>query len=363
MKRYDNLYPIVCSFEGLYEAFIEARKGKRDRKEVIKYTYNLGDNLTSLRSELIRKIYSVSRYRQFFIYRPKKRLIMALPFKDRIVQWAIYRVLNPLLDKRYISNSYACRVGYGSHKAVEQLQNWLRYLNRRYDRIYVLKADIAKYFYSVDHDVTMDIFEGIIKDRDLLWLLETIIRCEHTSFGLPFDATDFSGNLVGGTGMPIGNLTSQMVANLYMNELDQYVKHDLREKYYMRYNDDFLVLHHDKDHLWYAKERIEDFLYDNLRLRLNNKTCIRTHTQGTDWVGYRVWPTHIKLRKSTAKQMKRWLWHLQDIYAVDEIPIDRVNATVQSYMGMLKHCDSYNLREKLFGELVFSRKTVMEGAE
>ncbi len=353
MKRYDNLYPDVCSFEGLYDAYLRARKGKRDRKEVLIYTYDLGDNQIELQDELIGKTYGVGPYRKFFVYRPKKRLIMALPFRDRIVQWSVYRTLNPLLDKRYISHSYACRVDYGTHKAVEQLQYWLRYLNRRHGRVYVLKADIAKYFYRVDHDITMRILEGIVKDPDLLWLLETIIRCEHTKFGLPLDAVDFDGELVGGIGMPIGNLTSQMVANLYMNELDQFVKHRLRARYYMRYNDDFLVLHHDKKYLWHIKNEIEEFLYHNLRLKLNDKTCIRTHTQGTDWVGYRVWPTHIKLRKSTVKQMKRWLWHLQGLYAAGEISIDRVNATVQSYMGMLKHCDSYNLRKKLFDELVF----------
>lgn len=355
MQRYSSLYPSVYSFDGLYSSYLEARKGKRYRNEVLKYTANLGENLIQIEDELVSKAYKVSPYRQFFVHEPKKRLIMALPFKDRVVQWSVYRTLNPLLDKRYISHSYACRAGYGAHKSIDQLQCWLKYLERRHGRVYVLKADMTKYFYRVVHDISMDVLERIIKDYDLLWLLETIIRCEHTNFGLPLDADGFEGELVNGVGMPIGNLTSQMLANLYLNELDQYAKHNLQVRYYMRYMDDVLILHHDKKYLWRIKEDIEEFLDRNLKLKLNNKTCVRTNSQGIDWVGYRVWPTHVKLRKSTAQRMKKRLKYLQGLYKAGETSWDEVNATVQSYLGVLKHCNSYNLREKLFGELVWTR--------
>jgi hypothetical protein len=195
----------------------------------------------------------------------------------------------------------------------------------------------------------------LIDDQDLLWLLETIIRCEHTKFGLALGDQGFTGERVDGVGMPIGNLTSQMFANLYLNELDQFVKQELRVRHYMRYMDDALVLHWEKPYLWWVKQEIQRFLDEHLHLVLNSKTTIRTVDQGIEWVGYRVWSTHRKLRKSTAKKMKRRLKYLQRAYARGEVGFDEVNASVQSYLGLLKHCNSYNLRRKLFETLVFIR--------
>lgn len=356
LKRYGNLYPLIYDFDGLHEAYLQARKGKRFRPEVMRFTANLEENLIEIQNELMWQTYSVSPYRQFFIHEPKKRLIMALPFRDRVVQWSIYRILAPLLDKRYIGDSFACRVGLGTHKAVEKLQYWLRMLERKHSKIYVLKLDMTKYFYRVDHSILMGILERIVKDKKLLWLLENIIRCDHTRFGLSVDDTDFTGQTVEGVGMPIGNLTSQLFANLYLNELDQYVKHNLRFRHYMRYMDDALILHHDKKELWRAKDEIEYFLEDKLRLKLNDKTCVRTHRQGIDWVGFRVWPTHIKFRKTSALKMKRRLKHLQKMYKLGEVSLDEVKASVQSYLGILEHCNSYNLRQKVFGEELVLQK-------
>jgi retron-type reverse transcriptase len=355
MKKLKGLYPKVYDFENLLEAYKEARKCKRFQDEVLAFTRNLEENLISIQNELIWKTYKVGRYREFFVYDPKKRLIMALPFKDRVVQWAIYRVLNPLLERRYILDSYACRVGYGTHRAVNRLQYWLRYLDRRYPRIYVLKLDISKYFYRVDHDILMGILRRIIADEDLLWLLETIVRSEDTRFGFPLGDHGFECERVAGVGMPIGNLTSQMFANLYLNELDQYAKHVLKVRYYIRYMDDVIILHPDKKYLWRLKEEIGAFLQEHLHLVLNDKTTVRTADQGIDFCGYRIWPTHRKLRKRTALKMKRRLKYLQQAYARGEVSFDEVNATVQSYLGLLKHCNSYNLRKKLFETLVFIR--------
>lgn len=357
MKKLKGLYQQVYDFENLHEAYREARKNKRYRDEVLRFSANLEENLIQIQNELIWKTYSVGRYREFYVWEPKKRLIMALPFKDRVVQWAIYRVLNPLIERRYIRDSYACRVGYGAHRAVNRLQYWLRKMERQHDRVYILKLDISKYFYRVDHDVLMRILRRLIADEDLLWLLETIIRCEHTKFGLEQGDHEFTGERIGGVGMPIGNLTSQMFANLYLNELDQFVKHTLREKYYMRYMDDALVLHHDKKHLWQVKQEIQRFVEEELHLVLNNKTTVRTVNQGIDWVGYRVWSTHRKLRKSTAQKMRKRLKYLQKAYARGEVDFEDINASVQSYLGIMKHCNSYKLRNKLFSSLVFARNT------
>lgn len=355
MKKLKNLYQEICSFENLLEAYKQARKCKRYRSEVLEFTANLEENLITIQNELTWKTYEVGRYKEFFVYDPKKRLIMALPFRDRVVQWAIYRVLNPLLDRRYISHSYACRIGMGTHKVISKVQYWLRKLYRGSGRTYALKMDVSKYFYRVDHGVLVGILERIIADRDLLEMLETIIRSETTDFGLNLGDHGFTGGKVAGVGMPIGNLTSQMFANLYLNELDQYCKHALKTQYYARYMDDVLVLHPDKRYLRTIKERVEQFLAEHLKLQLNNKTCIRSLEQGVEFCGYRIWPTHVKLRKKSALKMKHRLVGLRKRYARGDIGFAKANASVQSYMGIMKHFSSYSLRKSIFGNFVLKR--------
>ena len=352
MKKHKDLYAQIYDFENLHQAYLEARKGKRYRSEVLEFTNNLEENLIQLQNELIWKEYRVGRYREFFIHEPKQRLIMALPFRDRVVQWAIYRILNPLLDRRYISDSYACRVGYGTHRAVAKVQYWLKYLTRKYLKLYALKLDISKYFYRVDHNILMNILGRIISDADLLQLLETIIRAE-TNFGIELGDHHFEAQRIGHVGMPIGNLTSQMFANLYLNELDQFAKVTLKARHYIRYMDDVIILHRDKKHLWLLKNEINDFLEMQLKLSLNNKTTVRAISQGIDFCGYQVWPTHLKLRKKSALKMKRRLKYLQRAYARGEVDLAHVNASVQSYLGIMSHCNSYKLRKKLFKGLVF----------
>jgi hypothetical protein len=201
----------------------------------------------------------------------------------------------------------------------------------------------------------MGILRRVIADEDLLWLLETIVRSEDTKFGIPLGDHGFECERVEGIGMPIGNLTSQMFANLYLNELDQYAKHVLKVQYYIRYMDDVVILHPDKKYLWRLKEEIGTFLEDYLHLVLNNKTTVRTVGQGIDFCGYRIWPTHRKLRKKTALKMKRRLKHLQQEYSRGNVSFDKVNASVQSYLGLLKHCNSYNLRRNLFKSFALTR--------
>ncbi len=351
MKRFSGLYEQIYDFENIHSAYLEARKNKRYRDEVLRFTANLEENLIQIQNELIWKTYRSGRYREFYVHEPKKRLIMALPFKDRVVQWAIYRVLNPLLEQRYITDSYACRNGYGAQRAVRHLQYWLRKEGRAHEKTYVLKLDISKYFYRVDHLVLMQILRRMISDDDLLVLLETIIRCEHTKFGVQLGDHQYEQERMQGLGMPIGNLTSQMFANLYLNELDHFVKEDLHVRRYMRYMDDSLILYHDKSYLWQLKSEIDSFLTDYLHLTLNNKTTVRNVNQGIDWLGYRVWSTHIKLRKASARKMRKRLRYLRRAYGRQEVTITDVNNSVQSYLGLLKHCDSYRLRKKMAEDL------------
>lgn len=354
MHRVRNLYAQIYDFKNLHQAYLEARKGKRYRIEVMKFTNHLEENLIQIQNELMWKTYEVGKYREFFVNEPKKRLIMALPFKDRVVQWAIYRVLNPYLEKGFIQHSFACRVGFGTHRAVDKLQYWMRHMTRRHKQFYVLKMDISKYFYRIDHDVLMGLLRRRIKDNDLIWLMDTIVRCEHMKFGIPLGDHAFEGERIGGLGMPIGNLTSQMFANLYLNELDQYAKQTLHVKRYLRYMDDVAVLHEDKRYLWALKEQLDDFITRRLNLQLNNKTMVRTVNQGVEFVGYRVWPTHRKLRVKTVKKMRRRLRYLTKAYGRGEVGIDDVKSSLFSYMGMLRHANTYNLRKKMLKQVVLT---------
>ncbi|MGG1600592.1 reverse transcriptase domain-containing protein [Paenibacillus naphthalenovorans] len=355
MKRIGHLFEQIVDFENLFQAFRSASKNRRFRNDVLRFAWNLEENLINIQNHLIYKTYEIGRYKEFYIYDPKKRLIMSLPFRDRVVQWAIYRVLEPLVDKQFIYDSYACRKGKGMQAAANRVQYWMRHLSRRFPRPYYLKLDISKYFYRIDHDVLLGILNRNFKDPDLMWLLEKIIRSEDTLFGIPLGDHGFEQERVQGVGMPIGNLTSQLFANLYLNELDQFAKHTLKLRYYARYMDDIVAFHHDKKELHKARQEMEWFLNERLRLTLNNKTAVRPISVGMDFVGYRIWPTHRKIRKKTALKMKSRLRYLERAYSRGEVDVKDVNATVQSYLGLCKHANSYSLRRAIFSRFRLTR--------
>lgn len=352
MQTIKNIFPKIYDFENLFNAYKAAIKCKRYREDVMQYTDKLEENLIELQNEFIWKTYTVGRYNIFYVYEPKKRMIMSLQFKDRIAQHAIYSQLNPYFEKQFIYDSYACRVGKGTHKAVNRLHNWLKQTDRKPQKYYYLKLDISKYFYRVDHAILMQILERKIADKDLLHILSVIINCEDTKFGLPLgvDIGDVAfDELLGEVGLPIGNLTSQMFANLYLNELDQFCKHKLHLHYYIRYMDDIIILHPDKKHLETIKRKIAEFLKEELHLQLNNKTCIRPTSMGIEFVGFRIWSTHIKLRKKTTKKLKRRLKYVFAAYEAREIDKETLDRSVASYCGVLQHFNSYGLRQSLNG--------------
>ena len=362
MKRIGNIYGTICSFENLYAAYLEARKCKRYRHEVLRFSANLEEELLAIQRELQSKTYEIGEYHKFIISEPKKRLIMALRFKDRVVQWAIYRQLNPIFDSQFIYDSYACRIDKGTHAALDRLQYWLRQADRRGKETgrewYCLKMDITKYFYRVNHATLLRILERKIKDRDLLWLLERIVNCDREAFGLPLDADIAQGAEVERLtecGMPIGNLTSQMFANLYLNELDQFVKNELHEHCFERYMDDSLILSDSKEKLHEDEKRISEFLETRLKLKLNGKTSIRPIRCGIEFVGFRIWATHIKLRKSSSKKLKRGLKRIQKMYAAGEVTLEEVKPNIMSYYGILQHFNSHKLTRKILEEFVLQR--------
>lgn len=346
----DNIYDKICDYEELYQSHIEARKGKRYRDDILVFTDRLEENLIELQNELIWQSYEVGAYRPFYVREPKLRLVMALQYRDRVVQWAIYKQLYPFYDKTFIEDSYACRRGKGTHKAADRLQYWLRQVSRKPGDWYYLKLDISKYFYRVDHLVLLDILRRRIKDQRLMELLSRIINSEDTRFGLPagFSPEECTEDMwLADVGMPIGNLTSQLFANIYLNELDQLCKHELRLHYYIRYMDDVIILSDDKRELAEIKVIIENFLHDNLHLDLNKKTAIRPVWTGIDFVGFRIWATHKKLKKQTARRMIRNVKRLCEAVQNGKTSKEELLRVAASYNGILGHCNSYGLRNKL----------------
>lgn len=355
MKKFNITYEQITSYNNIYAAYLDARKGKSERNEIMRFSLELDSNLNGLYKELQEGRYKVSGYRILYIHIPKKRLIMALQFKDRVLQWAIYRLLNPLYEKTYIKDSYACIKDRGREKAVKRLQYWLRQTDRKPKQYYYLKLDISKFFYRVDHEILLDILKRRIKDKKIIKLLDNIINSEKRAFGLPLgvDPCEIDPReMLFDKGMPIGNLTSQMFANIYMNELDQYLKHELKLKYVIRYADDCLILHDSKEELHQILQKVETFLLEKLKLNLNRKTVIRPTTCNVDFVGYAVNKDEIRLRSATVKRMRSRIKYIVKAYEHGEMTLKEVNATMQSYFGLMKHCTNEGLKENIINGFV-----------
>jgi retron-type reverse transcriptase len=335
-KTHNNLYPKVCDFGNIYDAFLKARKGKRYRNDVLMFSSRLEENLIDIQNNLIWKTYSPLPFREFYVHDPKKRLIQAPAFRDRVVHHALCNVIEPLFERKFIYDSYACRRGKGTHAAVARLQRFMRKLRRNHGNFYILKADISQYFPSINHSILMNIIQRTIRCKDTLWLIETIIF-----------QTD--------QGLPIGALTSQLFANVYLNELDHFIKDQLGVKYYLRYMDDFVIAHPDKKYLKRLLCDIQDFLITRLALKLNPKTRICPYAQGVDFAGYRTWPTHILPRKRNVKRAKRMFKKLMKDYALGIIGLGYIKPRLMSFLGYMKHCDGYTTLHHILSEFVLKR--------
>lgn len=350
----------ICSWENLYAAYQEAAKGKWFRTDVMKFSQNLEENLIEIQNELIWHKYKVGRYREFYVYEPKKRLVMALGFKDRVVQWAIYRQINQGLDNEMIYHSYGCREGKGTTRAADKLQDWCTLVGRKAKGWYYLKLDISKYFYRVNHRVLLDILERKFpNEQGFMWLMEEIIECDHTPFGLPpgRNVDDIlPEERLFEVGMPIGNLTSQLLANLCLNELDQYIKHELGAHFYVRYMDDMVILHENPGVLNEWKDFIESYLNDRLCLELNSKTAIGLVSKGITFVGCRIYPGYRKLTKKSVKKMKKRMKYIAKLYSEGKITFEKADATMQSYYGQMKHCAAHGLRRWIEKNITIERE-------
>jgi len=332
MKRKGGLYETFCSMVNLYKAVTNAQKAKRYKTATALFNLSLEQNLLDLQEQLKSETYKFGEYYSFLIHDPKQRLISAAPYVDRLVHHAVCNIIEPIFERKFIYDLYSNRRGKGTHKAVDRYQIFCR-LNK-----YVLKCDIRKYFASINKEILYQEISKKIKDVKLLGVIRNII---------------FSFDQFEPTGIPIGNLTSQLFANIYLDRMDHYIKEVLGCRYYIRYVDDFVIFDIAKEHLQNIKLKIEKFL-THYQLELHSKKShVRQVKEGVRFLGYIIFPTHRLLDKANLKRFRRRLKHIQKLYARDQITLDKVFQRLNSWNAHAAHADSYKLRKRIFEEAVF----------
>jgi retron-type reverse transcriptase len=319
------MYEDIISLQNLFSSWEEFLCGKRKRKDVLEFSMKLSEEIFALHTELKEKTYQHSPYTAFNISDPKPRNIHKAAVRDRLLHHAIYRVLYPVFDKKFIYDSYSCRLGKGTHKAMNRFRMFCRKESRNNTRtVWVLKCDIRKFFASIDHGVLKRILKKHITDINTFWLLSQVIDSFNSIYAMAYMRK---------VGLPLGNLTSQLLVNVYMNEFDQYVKHVLKKKYYIRYADDFVILSHDKKQLEEVLPIIENFLRNTLKLSMHpQKVSIATLASGVDFLGWVHFPSHRVLRTTTKNRMlKNLSLQIQNKHVVN------------SYLGLLQRGNTQKL--------------------
>jgi retron-type reverse transcriptase len=312
-----ELYAQIYDFETLYQAAEKAAEDKKYKPAVLRFFQNLEENLITLQNELIWKTYKLGDFFPFEVCDPKRRLVKALPLRDRIVQIALCLIMEPYFDQRFIYDTYACRIGKGSIHAATRVS----YFMEKPDVTKYLKCDIEKYFYTVNIDRLEEIIQArYVQDPDVMWLIDNILRHDYNNDGIV-----------------IGNRLSQLVANAYLAEIDFFLKVKRQEKYYVRYMDDFIILGNSKGKLQKTLNDIEVFLENHLLLKLNNKTKIDNCKSGIDFVGYKIFPRNKIIKK---KSMNRTLAVLR-AWRKGKMSDERFLASIGSRIGHAKGTASY----------------------
>lgn len=329
MKSYNNLWNKFVSFNNLYSAYLKAKKAKPGSLEIREYFFNYEKELFQLQRTLIKGNYNLSKYTSFKIYKPKERTIKYVNFKDRVLHHAVINVIEPIFDKSFIFDSYACRKKKGTHLAMKRLRAIIQSGNAPK---YYLKCDIKKYFPNIDQDILKRVITKKIKDKRLLNIIYKIIDSDHSEFGTH-------------KGIPIGNLTSQLFANIYLNQLDQYIKQELKIKYYFRYVDDLLIFSNTKKELHIYKSKIRKFLKKELYLQIPKpKTRIGLLKTGVDFVGYQIYPEYIRVRKSNLRNfLKRTKTRIKN--NSESLLIE---SSINSWLGYSLHANTRKLNATIF---------------
>ncbi len=349
MKTYRNLYAQLTSCENLEKAFNNAKKGKSSSSYVIEFEKNLSENLLLLKQELESFTYKPKPLRRFIVRDQKIRTIHSSAFRDRIVHHALCNVIEPIFEKIFIFDSYANRKGKGALKAIQRFDFFKRKVScngkkkiNAFDNNdvlgYVLKADIKHYFEEVNHEVLLKFLERKISDEKVMWLIRKII-----------DNYELRGRTA--KGMPLGNSTSQFFANVYLNELDYFVKHKLKAKYYIRYVDDFVILHNNEETLEEYKEEINNFL-ETIKLELHSdKSKIIPLGKGISLLGYRVFYYYKLLRKSNLRKSKRKISEKINLVQNNNLAYHSLLGSIQGWFGYAMWADTYKLRKNVREEI------------
>jgi len=334
-----NLYIKLCSYENLLQAFQNARKGKTTKEYVVAFEQNLDKNLQQLQSELLFHFYKPKPLETFILRDPKTRKISKSDFRDRIVHHALYLVIGELFEKTFIFDSYANRKTKGTLKAILQFGKYEKKISQNFTLpAYVLKADIRQYFDTVSHQHLLSVIQKKISDPRVLWLIKTILANYKTKEE--------------GIGMPLGNLTSQFFANVYLNELDQFVKHQLRARYYIRYVDDFVIFHRSKRQLEAYKIIIGIFLREKLALRLHpDKSKVIPLQRGVEFLGMKIFPYHKLIKKKNLKKFYRKYTLLCEDYDEKVATYDEIYDFLEGWLAYAKNANTHKLRKKVLQQV------------
>lgn len=339
MKVYKNLFERIVSAENLFLAWDSFKRDKRNKPDVRKFEWRLEENIFQLRRELLNKTYKHGPYTGFYIRDPKQRHIHKASVRDRILHHAVFSVINPIFEETFIPTSFSCREGYGTHKGVAALERMAKKIHKNGTKAcFILKCDVQKFFDSVDHRILLSILKKRIKDEDAMWLLREIVESYSSSRSTLFEAK----------GLPIGNLTSQLFANVYMNEFDQFIKNILKVKHYVRYTDDFVVVFEGSVYLEELLRPIAGFLNRKLALGLHpKKITICRFNQGVDFLGYLIFPKYRLIRTKTKRRMIAKLKRRIVEYHSGKIGSRTFCQSLQSYLGVLSHADAYRFGQDL----------------
>jgi RNA-directed DNA polymerase len=339
MKSHSNLYQKIVSYNNLFLAYENARRNKAKKQYVIEFENNLNNNLKLLRTELLLHSYQPKPLKTFILRDPKTRKISKSHFRDRVIYHAICNIIEPIFDRTFIHDSCANRKGKGTLFALKRFKRFQRKTTKNCSSYgCCLKANIRHYFLEVNHNILLNIIKRKIKDEKVINLIKKILD---------------NGKVKQCIGMPLGNLTSQFFANVYLNELDYYVKHQLRAKYYIRYVDDFIILHSSKKQLEEWKNKINNFLNNNLKLQLHpEKSKIIPLSRGVDFVGFRNFYYFRLLRKRNIRKMKSKI----NLYKNNQITKNKIIKIYQGWQAYAIWANTHNLREEMIKQLIEQNK-------
>lgn len=343
------LYEQITSWDNLRLAYKKAAKGKRGKRPAARFEYRLEDNLAALRQELLDKTYQPGSYNSFYIHEPKRRLISAAPFQDRVVHHALCNIIEPIFERSFIYDSYANRIGKGTHRALDRCQTFARRCR------YVLTCDLKQYFPSIDHQILRQILARKITCADTLWLIDQILASGAGVLSEAYEMVWFPGDdllaAVRPRGLPIGNLTSQFWANCYLNDFDHFVKREMHCKGYLRFVDDFLLFANDKATLWQWREAVVGRLVQ-LRLTLHiSRAQVHPVSEGIPFLGFVVFPERRRVKGRKVVHFRQRMRKRLADYQAGRISLDQLNASVRGWVEHVRHGNSVGLRQATFNSL------------